>query len=100
MLTPMLKACPSCLAQTCSDLVMMKEAGAVMDGCDRGAAMVHHRLRHLYDASPLTDSGGEDTERVSAVLCKQPDLHPCPLCTTIQQFSTVCFIFTKKSVFL
>lgn len=33
--------------------------------------MVHHRLRHLCDASPL--SGGEDTERVS---CSVPFAPP------------------------
>lgn len=32
--------------------------------------MVHHRLRHLCDASPL--SGGEDTERVSCSVSSPP----------------------------
>lgn len=38
--------------------------------------MVRHRLRHLRDASPLTDSGGEDTERVS---CSVQTARPPPV---------------------
>lgn len=38
--------------------------------------MVYHRLRHLCDASPLTDSGGEDTERVS---CSVQTARPPPV---------------------
>lgn len=57
--------------------------------------MVHHRLRHLCDASPLTDSGGEDTDRVS---CSVQTARPPPV-SPLRHHPLVCQ-FTEKQIFL